>query len=464
MTDRCCHPQLWGAAFWAVFGVTLALPILGGCNRAAPAAAEQPVPKVTVMAVARQETIDADEYTGRTEASKTVEVRSRLFGYLKTIEFQDGDFVEEGKTLFTIEPDEYEAIHQQSVSRIDLNSANLELAKAKLARDATLVKNGSVSKEEYEESVAAVKASEAAITAARADANRTAVDLKYTVIKAPIAGRIDRALVSEGNLLTGGQGSGTLLTKIVSEQPMYVYFDVDERSLLRYMRQRDEGQDAAPGSLRNAGIPCYLQLADESDFSHVGVLDFVESEVNPSTGTARLRGVFPNEDRQLASGLFVRVKIPVSQPYEALLIPEQALATDQNIKFVYVVGDDAAAERRTVELGAQRGDFRIIKSGLEAGERVIVKGLQRVKPGQKVEAEVAEAKLPPPDVTPTAESATPIETSPMETPTGEPRPTTVRRPIVSEHSEAAPTTSSTPDAGAPSGTAVPKSPRHAKER
>jgi hypothetical protein len=230
------------------------------------------------------------------------------------------------------------------------------------------------------------------------------------------------------------------------------------------MRQRDEGQDAAPGSLRNAGIPCYLQLADESDFSHVGVLDFVESEVNPSTGTARLRGVFPNEDRQLASGLFVRVKIPVSQPYEALLIPEQALATDQNIKFVYVVGDDAAAERRTVELGAQRGDFRIIKSGLEAGERVIVKGLQRVKPGQKVEAEVAEAKLPPPDVTPTAESATPIETSPMETPTGEPRPTTVRRPIVSEHSEAAPTTSSTPDAGAPSGTAVPKSPRHAKER
>lgn len=402
-----------------------ALSALGGCGRSAPAAAEQPVPKVTVMAVVQQETIDADKYEGWTEASKTVEIRSRLFGYLKTIDFQDGDFVAEGQTLFTIEPDEYEAIHQQSVARIDLNAANLELAKAKLARNEVLLQANAVSKEEYEESVAAVKSSEAAITAARADANRTAVDLKYTIIKAPIAGRIDRALVSEGNLLTGGQGSGTLLTKIVGEQPMYVYFDVDERSLLRYMRQRDADRAAAPGSLRNAGISCYLQLADETDFCHVGVLDFVESEVNASTGTARLRGVFPNENRELASGLFVRVKIPVSKPYEALLIPEQALATDQNIKFVYVVGEDGTAERRTVELGAQRGEYRIIHSGLEAGERVIVKGLQRVRPGQKVEAEVAEAALPPADIMPAADAPTPAETPPASGP----RPTTVRRPV-----------------------------------
>jgi RND family efflux transporter MFP subunit len=431
MISRWKQPPLGDAVLWVAAGIMAALSAGAGCDRSAPAAAEQPVPKVTVMAVVQQETIDADEYTGRTEASKTVEVRSRLFGFLKTIDFQDGDFVEEGQTLFTIEPDEYEAIHQQSVARIDLNAANLELAKAKLARNETLVKTGAVTKEEYEESVAAVKASEAAITAARADANRTAVDLKYTVIKAPIAGRIDRALVSEGNLLTGGQGSGTLLTKIVGEQPMYVYFDVDERSLLRYMRQRDEARSTAPGSLRNAGIPCYLQLADETEFSHAGVLDFVESEVRPSTGTARLRGVFPNENRELASGLFVRVKIPVSQPYEALLIPEQALATDQNIKFVYVVGDDGTAERRTVELGAQRGEYRIIKSGLKAGERVIVKGLQRVKPGQKVEAEAAEAELPPPENLPAAEAMPPAETAPP----GEPRPTSVRRPVLPEPAE-----------------------------
>src|SRR4029079_7801365 len=153
----------------------------------------------------------------------------------------------EGQTLFTIEPDEYEAIHQQSISKIDLHKANLAMAKAKHARNEQLVKTGAVSREEYEETLTSVKTEEAAIEAAKADANRTAVDLKYTVLTAPISGRIDRALVSKGNLLTGGTGEGTLLTKIVSEQPMYVYFDVDERSLLGYMRQRGESKDSAPG-------------------------------------------------------------------------------------------------------------------------------------------------------------------------------------------------------------------------
>jgi RND family efflux transporter MFP subunit len=382
------------------------LSITSGCNSSAPAASEMPTPKVTTTAVVAQETIDSDEYQGQTEASEMVEVRARVFGYLKTIEFNDGDFVtgpvlgpngeveKDGQTLFTIEEDEYDAIHKQSLARIDLNQANLTLAKAKHARNETLVKSGAVTKEEYEETAAAVQAGEAAITAARADANRTAVDLKYTVIRAPISGRIDRAFVTKGNLLTGGLTDGTLLTKIVSEQPMYVYFDVDEQSLLRYMRRRSETRKTAPGSLRELGIPCYLQLADEQEFSHEGTLDFVETEVSRTTGTARIRGVFPNEERSLASGLFVRVQIPVSEPYQALLIPEAALATDQSIKYVYVVGGDGKAERRTVELGGQRGDMRIITSGLKQGEHVIVKGLQRVKPGQKVEAELASSNLP----------------------------------------------------------------------
>src|SRR5262249_19001479 len=163
--------------------------------------------------------------------------------------------------------------------------------------------------------------------------------------KAPISGRIDRAFVSKGTLLTGGVSSGTLLTKIVEEQPMYVYFDVDERSLLRYMRQRDQSKDTPPGSLRKLGIDCYVQLADETDFCHQGTLDFVESEVTATTGTARLRGTFPNKDRALASGLFVRVRVPASKPYQALLIPEKALATDQDIKFVYIVDSDGIAKR-----------------------------------------------------------------------------------------------------------------------
>jgi RND family efflux transporter MFP subunit len=378
--------QSWRYAL-ALTGLTT-LPLGVGCHRAAPAAVDQPVPKVTVSAVVSQETIDADEYTGQTEASETVEVRARVFGYLKSIDFKDGDYVQEGQTLFAIEPDEYEAIHQQSLSKIDLNAANLTLAKAKHARNEQLIKTGAIAREDYEETLAAVKEAEAAITAAKADANRTAVDLKYTVIKAPISGRIDRALVSRGNLLTGGQGSGTLLTKIVNEQPMYVYFDVDERSLLGYMRNRGASRDTAPGSLRDEGMPCYLQLSDEADFSHEGKIDFAASEVDKSTGTARIRAVFPNNDRELASGLFVRVKIPVSKPYEALMIPERALATDQNIKFVYVVGPDGTATRRTVQLGEQRDEMRIVTEGLAAGDRVIVKGLQRVRPGQKVEAEL----------------------------------------------------------------------------
>src|SRR3954468_7211265 len=343
----------------AIAAVAIA-PLAAGCNKAAPAASEQPTPKVTVMPVASHETIDADEYTGQTEASESVEIRARVFGYLKSIDFKDGDYVKEGQTLFTIEPDEYQAIHQQSLSRIDLNTANLNLAKTKHARNEKLVRTGAVTPEEFEESQAAVLSAEATITAARADANKTAVDLKYTVLTSPISGRIDRALVSKGNLLTGGQTSGTLLTKIVNEQPMYVYFDVDERSLLKYMRQRGESRQTAPGSLREEGLVCYLQLADEKDFSHEGTIDFAASEVNTSTGTARIRGVFANEDRALASGLFVRVKIPISKPYEALMVPERALATDQNIKFVYVVGTDGAAARRNVELGEQRGEMRIV--------------------------------------------------------------------------------------------------------
>src|SRR5947209_19182016 len=262
-------------------------PLAAGCNKAAPAATEQPVPKVTVMPVVSQETIDADEYTGQTEASESVEIRARVFGYLKSIDFKDGDYVKEGQTLFTIEPDEYEAIHQQSLSKINLHAANLAMAKAKHARNESLVKTGAVSREEYEETLTSVKSQEASIEAAKADANRTAVDLKYTVLKSPISGRIDRALVSKGNLLTGGTGQGTLLTKIVKEQPMYVYFDVDERSLLKYMKMRK--RDAAPGSLRESGIPCSLQLADEADFSHEGQLDFASAEVSKSTGTARIR-------------------------------------------------------------------------------------------------------------------------------------------------------------------------------
>jgi RND family efflux transporter MFP subunit len=379
----------------AMFPIFVALPAFTGCGQSSSVTAELPVPKVTTAEVVQQETADYDDYTGRTEASEVVEVRARVFGYLKSIEFKDGDYVNEGQTLFTIEPDEYQAIHNQSLSKIAVWESKVAVAKANLDRRKSVMQQskGAVSQEEYEQYAAAFQEAQSSLVAAQADAARTAVDLKYTVVKAPISGRIDRAMVAKGTLLTGGAGSGTLLTKIVDERPMYVYFDVDERSLLRYMRGRDNSRSSDPGSLRELGIDCYVQLADEKDFPHKGKLDFAESEVKSSTGTARLRGTFENKDDAMASGLFVRVRVPTSKPYQALFIPERALATDQNIKFVYVIGSDGTAQRRAVELGAQRGDKRIVTSGLQAGEQVIVKGLQRVRPGQKVEAQLEQSKL-----------------------------------------------------------------------
>lgn len=382
------------AAFYAtnlwslrVLSLVMGSVLLAGCGGQPSGQAQTPLPKVTVTEAVEQETIDYDQYVGRTEASETVEVRSRVYGYLKTVAFDDGDHVASDQPLFMIEPDEYQAIHQQSLAKITVWESKLALAKSKLARDEKLIGSGAISREEYDESLAAVQEAEASVVAAKVDAERTALDLKYTVLRAPISGRIDRALVTPGNLLTGGSTQGTMLTRIVKVEPIHVYFDVDERSLLRYQRL---GRDAADASVqktvREQEIPCYLQLADETDFPHVGNLDFVENRIDPATGTIKIRGVFANRDRRLMPGLFVNVRVPVSGRYRALMIPERALATDQGEKCVYVVDSDNLVTRRTVTLGAQRGPLRIIQSGLKPSERVIIKGLQRVRPQQEVEA------------------------------------------------------------------------------
>jgi len=312
--------------------------------------------------------------------------------------------------LFRIEPDLYKAIHEQSTSRIELWEAKKELAQSKFARYKILLPTGAVSREEYDESLSAVKESESAVVAAKADADRTALDLRYTDIRAEIAGRIDRAFITSGNMVTGGLGSGTLLTRIVKNDPIFAYLDIDERTVLKYLRRlnpsvdtsstKDTVETSSPGdaSVRKASksleIPCLMQLADEKDFLHVGKIDFVENRVDSATGSIRVRGVFSNADLMLTGGLFVRIRIPVSESYLGVLIPEQAIGTDQNIKFAYVVGADNIPQRKNLVLGPQRGAMRVIRSGIEAKQKVIYRGLQLVRPGKSVEPELVELSIP----------------------------------------------------------------------
>jgi RND family efflux transporter MFP subunit len=376
---RQAHPGL---------GLTFVILFLG-CSKAVPKVELKP-PAVTVVFATEEEITDYDELVGRTEASETVEVRSRVSGFVKAIHFNDGDRVQKDQLLFNIEPDLYQAIHQQSLSRIDLGTARRDLAQSKLNRLRLLIDVNAISKEEFEESDASLKEAEAQIVAAKADADRTALDLKYTQIRAEIAGRIDRALITSGNMVTGGLGSGTLLTRIVRNDPIYAYVDVDERSVLRYLRRANTtsaDEDKSTMSLRERQVPCFMQLADEKDFPHPGVLDFVENRVNSATGSIQIRGAFRNESQFLTGGLFVRVRIPVSEPYKAILVPEQSIGVDQGAKFVYVVGEDSIPKRREIVAGPLRGNLRVIKSGINAGELVIYRGVQRVRPGKPVAAE-----------------------------------------------------------------------------
>ncbi|MFO1063522.1 MAG: efflux RND transporter periplasmic adaptor subunit [Pirellulales bacterium] len=357
-----------------------------GCSGPQATLPQAGPPKVAVVAAGSQKTIDYDEFIGRTEAVETVEVRSRVSGFIRSVEFTDGAFVDEGALLFQIEPDAYQAIHQQSLSRIDLWRAKLNLAEKKFDRAKALIQTGAITPDEFEEYKAAVEEAQAQITAAQADAKRSELDVNYTKVTAPISGRIDRAFVTKGNVVSGGLGTGTMLTRIVRNDPIYTYVDVDERSMLRYQRKQAAAAEGKPqdATLKSLQVPCEMQLGDEKDYPHVGVLDFAENRIDAETGTIRIRAVFDNKNRLLTGGMFVRVRIPVSEEYDAVLIPEEAIGDDQGRKFAYVV-EAGKAIRRNLVIGAQRDRMRIVKEGIAAGDKVIARGIQRVRPGLEVQ-------------------------------------------------------------------------------
>jgi multidrug efflux system membrane fusion protein len=372
----------------------LLVALLIGCNQNRPTLPQPGPAKVTLIPAAQLELTDRDEFVGRTEASETVEVRSRVSGFIKSVDFRDGDIVTQGQPLFKIEPDTYQAIQDQSISRIELWKSKKELAQSRLTRNERLLATNTISQDEYNETLAAVREADANIVAAEADARRTQLDLKYTDVKAEITGKIDRAFVTPGNVVTGGIGTGTLLTRIVKNTPIYAYVDVDERTFLRYARRFNspENPEAAPAQLipvRDRNIPVEMQLADDVGFPHKGFLDFIENRIDAATGTIRIRAVFENKNLFLTGGLFVRLRIPTSGSYRATLIPEQSIATDQSFKYCWVIGKDNLPERRNLTLGQRQGEWRVIRDGVKPGEQVVFEGVQRVRVGQAVEAKPA---------------------------------------------------------------------------
>ncbi len=361
---------------------------LAGCSPNASQApgGEQAPPTVTVSRPLRQEVTDYAEYTGRTAAVDSVEVRARVNGYLQKINFKEGAEVNAGDVLYEIDPRPYQAALDQAEAQVRVQEANLKYQQAVYERNKALVGTSAVTQEELQQALAQRDTAQAQLNAAKANVEQAKLNLDWTKVRSPINGLIGRTLITQGNLVVADQ---TVLTTIVSQDPMYVYFDVDEPTVLRVQQLIREGKYH---SAREPGVkvPVSLALTTEPDYPHEGYVDFINNQVVATTGTLPIRGVFanpkpPTGPRLLSPGLFVRVRVAVSPPYQALLITQAAVGTDQNVRFVYVVNDQNAVERRDVRLGAPQGnDLQVIEGGLKPEDRVVVNGIQHVRPGVTV--------------------------------------------------------------------------------
>lgn len=358
------------------------------CNKSSEApVAPPPPPEVTVSQVVERSVMDYEEFTGRMASVATVEIRARVRGYLKTVHFTDGQEVKAGTLLFEIDPRPFEAELKNTEGQKAQWLAKRDKAQADVTRYENLVPTGAASAQDLDKARAELGEAIAAISSADAEIDRAKLDLEFSRITAPIDGQMGRALITEGNLVQSGMGDDALLATIVAMDPMYVYFDVDERSVLRF---RDRHRATLPPSAKlpsvaELKIPVYLGLAGEEGFPHQGVIDFADNRVNPATGTVQVRGSLDNSRREYKPGLFARVRVPMSAEYQALLVSEAALGTDQGQKYVYVVNEQNVVERRFVKPGARQDDgLRVISGGLKSGEWVVVNGLQRARPGKPV--------------------------------------------------------------------------------
>ena len=359
--------------------------VFSGCQT--PQLPKPQPPKVTVAKPLQKDVVDYSDFTGIARSTDSVEIRARVQGILQTADFTAGTIVEKDALLFTIEPEPFQARLDAAKAALSKTEAALKLAEANLGRAETLVASKAVSKEEYQTKIAQRDAAAAQILADKADIERASIDLSYTKILSPIRGKVGRKLVDPGNLVGGAEK--TLLTTVVSLDPMYVYFDVSEPIILEYLKWKRETK------LPDAQKKIYLGLADEEGYPHEGHLNFLDNRVDPATGTALIRGLFPNDKGYLYPGLYVRVRIPGQTQKDALLVREDAIGTDLGGKYVLVVDKDNIVEQRNVVLGTLVDGMRVVRKGLSADENYVIKGIQRARPGLPVDPIVEQAAPEP---------------------------------------------------------------------
>jgi RND family efflux transporter MFP subunit len=361
---------------------------LSACGEKPQQQAAAAPPAVTVAQPVKRTVTDWDEFTGRFEAVEEVQVRPRVGGYVTNVEFKDGDMVHAGDLLYLIDSRPFEAVAAQADGQLSDARAKAELAKRELDRGLSLVQTSAVSEQVVDQRRQALQAAHAAETVAEGALKAAQLNVEFTHVTAPITGRVGRHLISVGNLVQGSDtGTSSLLTTIVSMDPIYIYFDVDEATYLRNNKLWFEGK--RPSS-RDTANPVQVTLSGETKPSHDGHMDFLDNRLDVSTGTLRSRAVIGNHDLSILPGQFGRVRLIGSSPYEALLLPDTAIATDQSRKVVFVVKDDNTVEARTVVLGPLDDGLRVIREGLKPEDHVIVDGIQRARVGAKVSPHKAE--------------------------------------------------------------------------
>lgn len=370
-------PERWRAS-WLLPLIAALLPA-AGCKPSAPTAAA--LPEIATAQVVSKRIKDWDEYTGRFQAVDSVEIRPRASGYIDEVKFREGQLVKKDDVLFVIDQRPYQADHDRARAGLELARSQFELAKLEAARAQKMKDSGAVSREELDSRLSLLNQQEASVAAAKATLDSAALMLSFTKVRAPIDGRVSRAEITKGNLVAGGNEGGTLLTTIVSVDPIYVYFEGDENAYLRYQSMARQGERS---SSRDAHNPVRVGLADEAGFPHEGEMDFVDNQLDVRTGTIRARAVLSNKEGRFTPGLFARVQLLGSDEYDAVLVDDRAIGTDQSQRFVLVVGPDDKLQYRPVQLGRNIDGLRVIRKGLSASDSIVISGLQRVRPGMQI--------------------------------------------------------------------------------